>query len=208
MKESPGIKTRDREATCRRLTAAVGSLLSRKGFTGVGVNSLAREAGLDKKLIYRYFGGLNGVIEAFGKEGDFWPSALELAGGDAEKFQALSLEKRLGVFSREFIRALRRRPMTLKIMAWEMVVSNELTRELELVRERGILDFVERFFADEKDALALRSGMMLTGAAISYLLIRSEHIDVYGGLRLDSEEGWAQIESGIDAMIQGLVNRG
>jgi AcrR family transcriptional regulator len=202
------IKMRDREATCRRLTAAVGSLLARKGFKGIGVNSLAREAGVDKKLIYRYFGGLNGVIAAFGREGDFWPSPLEMAGGNAEKFAALSLEQRLTVFSRQFIRALRRRPMTLKIMAWEMVASNELTRELEAVREQGIMEFVAQFFSGEEAGPGLRTGMMLAGAAISYLLIRSEHIDVYGGLHLDSEVGWQEIESGIDAMIRGMIRLG
>ncbi len=199
---------RDRDATSRKLTAAVGSLLARKGFKGVGVNALAREACVDKKLIYRYFGGLNGVIAAFAKEGDFWPSALEMAGGNAEKFAALPIEKRLSLFSKQFIRALRRRPMTLKIMAWEMVESNDLTRELEAVREQGILDFMDRFFSGEKEAKDLQTGIMLAGAAISYLLIRSEHIDVYGGLALDSDKGWREIEQGIDAMIQGIAGSG
>ena len=198
---------RDREATSQRLITAVGSLLARKGFKGVGVNALAREAGVDKKLIYRYFGGLNGVIASFAKAGDFWPSALEMAGGDAEGFAALPIEKRLSLFSKQFIRALRRRPMTLKIMAWEMVESNDLTRELEAVREQGILDFVDRFFSGGAEARTLRTGIMLAGAAISYLLIRSEHIDVYGGLALDSEKGWQEIERGIDAMIRGMAGR-
>lgn len=207
MTVEPATKTRDRDATTRRITSAVGSLLARKGFSGVGVNALAREAGVDKKLIYRYFGGLNGAIAAFGKAGDFWPSSLELAGSDGEKFRALPLEKRLTVFSRQFIRALRRRPMTLKIMAWEMVASNDLTRELEAVREQGILEFLELFFSGEENARGLQTGIMLAGAAISYLLIRSEHIDVYGGLNLDSDLGWQEIESGIDAMIRGMVVR-
>lgn len=207
MKGQSEIKIRDRQITCRRLVAAVGSLLARDGFTGIGVNAVAREAGVDKKLIYRYFGGLPGLIEAFGQEGDFWPSALELAGGDLKQFSSLPSDQRLSVFSRQFIRALRRRPLTLKIMAWEMVEANELTRELEAVREERILEFFKLFFSQEEDPEKLQTAVMLTGAAVSYLLIRSGHIEVYGGLGLVSDKDWERIESGIDAMIQGLLKR-
>jgi AcrR family transcriptional regulator len=68
------------------LLSAVCSLLARKGFKAIGVNSVAREAGVDKVLIYRYFSGLPGLISAYGKEGDFWPLPLELAGGDLHGF--------------------------------------------------------------------------------------------------------------------------
>ena len=71
---APEAKSRDREATRTRLIGAVGTLLSQEGFKGLGVNAVAREAGVDKVLIYRYFGGLQGLIVSFGREGNFWPS--------------------------------------------------------------------------------------------------------------------------------------
>ncbi|HKZ16288.1 MAG TPA: TetR/AcrR family transcriptional regulator, partial [Geobacteraceae bacterium] len=58
--------SRDREATRTRLIQAVGALLARHGFTAIGVNAVAKEAGVDKVLIYRYFGGLPQLIAAFG----------------------------------------------------------------------------------------------------------------------------------------------
>ena len=217
MHVSSDIKIRDKAITSRRLISAVGSLLAREGFKGVGVNAVAREAGVDKKLIYRYFGGLEGLIAAFGKEGDFWPSILELAGGDLKAFSQLSLDDRLSAFSRNYIRALRERPMTLAIMAWEMVEKNELTRELEAVREQRIMAFFKMFFAAERPRSDYRSEsgsesgsdlqavVMLAGAAISYLLIRSGHIDVYGGIGLRTDEDWERVAAGIDAIIGGIV---
>ncbi len=197
------IKVRDKMITSRRLVSAVGSLLAREGFKGVGVNAVAREAGVDKVLIYRYFGGLEGLIKTFGREGDFWPSALELAGGDLKAFSSLTLEQRLSAFSRNFVQALRKRPLTLAIMAWEMVEANELTRELEAVREQGILDFFKMFFLS--DNRGLQGTMMLVGAAVSYLLIRSGHIDVYGGMGLATDEDWENIAAGIDTIIKGVM---
>ncbi|MCF8076906.1 MAG: TetR/AcrR family transcriptional regulator [Desulfotignum sp.] len=190
-----------------RLIASVGSLLAREGFKGMGVNAVAREAGVDKVLIYRYFGGLPGLIAAFGKEGDFWPSTLELAGGDIKRFAALSPDQQLKVFSHQFIHGLRKRPLTIRIMAWEMVEANELTRELESVREQGVLSFFQMFFSFDKNDPDLQTCIMLVGAAISYLLIRSGHIDVYGGISLETDADWQRIESGIHRIIQGLLEK-
>lgn len=205
MTKKQELKIRDKQITSRRLISAVGSILGREGFKGVGVNSVAREAGVDKVLIYRYFGGLQGLMAAFGKEGDFWPSALELAGGDLQKFSTLSLEGRLSVFSKNFILALRKRPLTQAIMAWEILERNDLTQELESIREQSIMEFFKLFFLRDKTPADLQTIVMLMGAAISYLIIRSTRIDLYGGIRLDREQGWAQIEAGIDTIIKGVL---
>jgi len=200
------IKIRDRQITSRRLISAVGSLLGKEGFKGVGINAVAREACVDKVLIYRYFGGLQGLMAAFAREGDFWPSALELAGGDLQKFSNLSLESRLSAFSKNFILALRKRPLTQAIMAWEILERNELTKELESVREQSSIEFLKLFFLQDKTHKDLQTIVMLMGAGISYLIIRSSRIDLYGGIHLDSEQGWRQIEAGIDTIIKGVLN--
>ncbi len=48
--------TRSKETTRLRLISAVGTLLARQGFNALGINAVAEEAGVDKVLIYRYFG--------------------------------------------------------------------------------------------------------------------------------------------------------
>lgn len=206
MTKKQELKIRDKQITSRRLISAVGSVLGREGFKGVGINAVAREAGVDKVLIYRYFGGLQGLMAAFGKEGDFWPSALELAGGDLQKFSKLSLEGRLTAFSKNFILGLRRRPLTQAIMAWEILERNNLTQELESIREQRIMEFFKLFFLRDKSRAELQTIVMLMGAAISYLIIRSAQIDLYGGIRLDKEQGWEQIEAGIETVIRGVLS--
>ncbi len=56
-----------REDTTERILAAGMELLEEDGFAALGVNTLARRAGADKQLIYRYFGGLDGVLQALGQ---------------------------------------------------------------------------------------------------------------------------------------------
>jgi AcrR family transcriptional regulator len=199
------MKIRDKQITSKRLISAVGSLLAKKGFKGIGINAVAREAGVDKVLIYRYFDGLPGLIAAFGKEGDFWPSALELAGGDLKKFSQLPLEKRLSELGTNFTRALRRRPLTQAIMAWEMIESNALTEELERVREKSIIEFFQMFFIEDQLRIDLQAIVMVIGAAISYLVVRSNNVDLYGGLEIGSDQGWQRIEQAISAICTSIV---
>ena len=207
MAKKQQLKIRDKQITSKRLTSAVGSLLAKKGFKGIGVNAVAREAGVDKVLIYRYFGGLEGVIAAFGKEGDFWPSALELAGGDLQKFSQMPLDERLSVFASNFIDSLRKRPLTQAIMAWEIIEPNGLTEELERIREQSIMEFFQMFFIKDQIQIDLQAIIMLIGAAISYLVIRSKNIELFGGLDLGSDQGWKRIEKAIETIAHGVLNR-
>jgi len=197
-------KPRDREATRARLIEAVGSLLAQEGFKGLGVNAVAREAGVDKVLIYRYFGGLQQLIAAFGREGNFWPSIKELAGGDIEDYHQLSVTEQLSHLSRNFIQAIRRRPITQEILAWEMIERNELTIELESVRENTMMNFFDMFFPSTDKGPDIAAMGAIIGAGVSYLVSRGRQISIYNGVDLQSEAGWQRLEKAIDTMISGL----
>ena len=172
----------------------------------MGVNAVAREAGVDKVLIYRYFGGLPGLMAGYAREGDFWPSLKELAGGDVASFIHLPLPERLERLTRNYIEAIRRRPITQEIMAWEMVARNELTEELEAVREANALKMMELFIPPAGEGPDLAPLVTMIGAALTYLVVRSRKIRWYSGLDLQSDEGWRRIEQGVREMVQGLLD--
>jgi len=200
----PDTKPRDREATRARLIEAVGSLLAREGFKGLGVNAVAREAGADKVLIYRYFGGLPQLIAAFGRDGNFWPSIKELAGGDVEAYSRLAVTEQLSQLSRNFMNAIRTRPITQEILAWEMVERNELTAELETIRENTMMNFFDMFFPATDTGPDIAAMGAIIGAGISYLVSRARQISIYNGVNLDTETGWQRLEQAMDTMIRGL----
>ena len=201
----PSSTVRDREATRQRLIQAVGTILARSGFTGLGVNAVARTAGVDKVLIYRYFGGLPELIIAFGREGNFWPTIEELAGCNMERYAQLPLEAKLQQLSRNFTQAIRNRPLTQEIMAWEMVERTQLTIELETIRENTMLRFFELFFPALQAQIDFNAIAAVIGSAVSYLACRSRKIQWYNGVDLQSDEGWQRIESAIDTIIKGIV---
>ena len=56
MKQSQKPKQiRNKEFTKRKLIDAVGEIFRTEGHTGLGVNKVAKRAGVTKKLIYDYF---------------------------------------------------------------------------------------------------------------------------------------------------------
>jgi AcrR family transcriptional regulator len=58
---------RNRDDTRSHILDAAITSLAEDGFAGFGVNSVARRAGYDKKLIYRYFDGMDGLVAAMGE---------------------------------------------------------------------------------------------------------------------------------------------
>ncbi len=65
--------TRDRFTTRALILESAAAIVSSRGVPALRINSLADAASCDKVLIYRYFDGLDGVLEALGAERMLWP---------------------------------------------------------------------------------------------------------------------------------------
>ncbi len=190
--------SRDREATQLRILAAVGVVLARDGFAALGVNAVAREAGVDKVLIYRYFGGLPELLREWGASGRFWPRVGDLLGERPKAFLALSAPERYARFFEHFVDALRARPLTLEILAAEIVEHNELTVILEAEREAWGEEASRLLAAREfKHRPELRGLTLLLIAGVQYLLIRSRSIRIFGGIDITADAGWDELKAAV-----------
>ena len=198
--------TDKKEETKKRLIQAVGRLLSKGGFKGLGVNKVAREAGVDKVLIYRYFNGMPGLVAAFSRTVDFWPGVDELMGAEPEKVKALPPDAQVAHFFKAYAAALRKRPVTQDILAWELLEKNELSEQLEYIRVRTILEYFDALDRIP-DAPVLSSIVILMGGAVNHLIIKSRIYPVVGGIDMRTRKGWKSIEQGIDLLLKGIFSR-
>lgn len=196
---------RNREQTTQRLLAAVGEVLARDGFAALGVNAIAREAGVDKVLIYRYFGGLPELLAAWGHSGRFWPTVDDLLAHEPGLMQ-LPTAERYARFFEHFIDALRARPLTLEVLAAEVQHRNQLTAVLEAEREAwgeqaarvvGGPEFAQR--------PEMRGVTLLLIAGVQYLLLRSRTIRLFGGLDLHQEAAWAELKASVRALALHML---
>jgi AcrR family transcriptional regulator len=82
---------RNRPATEDRIRSAAWRLLEREGLPSWGVNAVAREAGVDKVLLYRYFGGHEELLLHLLERHRFWPDPAALTTSGPRAFLRESL---------------------------------------------------------------------------------------------------------------------
>jgi AcrR family transcriptional regulator len=196
-----GTGRRDREQTRAKILAAMGRLLERKGSTGLGINAIAREAKVDKVLIYRYFGGISQLYRAFALEGNTFPGLEELAEGRLPEFPNLPLAEMAKVMILGFGRALRRRAITKEMLRWELQERNELTDTLAKERERQSLQWLG--LAPDLRGADLPAVASILVAGQVYLTLRAKTSDTYNGIDLHSQNGWKRIEDAV-ALLSDL----
>lgn len=184
---------KNREEKEKSILEAVGRIFLRDGFNGIGINSIAAEAGCNKVLIYRYFGGLQGVLEQFAQE-------FRLISVTEVKEE--SLEKSAEMVFHDQINKLRTTPLLREIMKWELVDKNPLTEIMAEEREATGLAILEALEGDgDIDVHALAA---VISAGISQLAIRADTVSHYCGIAIDSDEGWNRIEKAVYSIIKSL----
>jgi len=207
MVTNPAKTARDSDAMRARILEALGALILSAGLEGVGVNALARAAGCDKVLIYRYFGDLDGVYAAFAVSRDFWWSVEELTQGlDA---RSPSFAEALKILLRRHASSLRSRPVTLAVLASELTHRTPLVIALETVRERRSLELSAWIAArfSQPPGVDLEAVVMLFGVAINYLAVRAEKIRVMSGVAIQSDADWERILAAVDAIVDAVLRK-
>jgi AcrR family transcriptional regulator len=201
-------RSRNPAAVRARVLAALSAMIVRDGLSSVGVNALAREAGCDKVLIYRYFRDLEGVYQEFAEGYDFWWTVDELVQGiDPSRMPPT---RALQILMRRHAEAIRNRPTTLAILASELTERSSLVLALEEVRERRALELVswigQRF--ELPAAVDLPAISMLLGVAVNYLAVRARDVKVMSGVRIGAADDWERIFAAMDMLIAGVLPPG
>jgi AcrR family transcriptional regulator len=194
--------TRSRLQTEQRILDAVGTILLEQGYPAVGINAIARQAGCDKVLIYRYFGGFDELLLAFAETTILWWEVDEIISETAAECAEIALPEYLQTLLSRYVTALEARPMALEIMAWEMSTQNNLTNTLARIRgERG-MELVKRIRAFYHQPNIDIGGILgVFGAAINYLIIRTRK----QSQQYKTEEWW-RLQQTIAKLLQAYAD--
>ena len=165
---------RNRLKTEERILKAVETILLNDGFPAIGINSIARQAGCDKVLIYRYFDGLDGLLQAFAEITELWWQVDEIIPESILQTEQPTLSVILQTLLKRHVEALQAKPLTLEIMAWEMSEQNNLTVALARTRAERGMELVKKIRAFYHNPNIDIGGILgVFGAAINYLVIRT-----------------------------------
>ena len=194
---------RDRNSTQNAIIAAFERVLLRDGVAGLGINAVAQEADVNKVLIYRYFDDLPGLARRWSSSSAFWPSEQELIGNDLEAFAKLSVEDRVRTVMRNYFDAIRARPLTVELLAAELMNPTDITRALaDGMAKPGtaVGDFTRLDEADRDLREQVWKLTMLVNMITAYLAIRQRSNPIYFGHDLTTDESWAYFRATVDEL--------
>lgn len=190
--------TKSRINTEKKILKAVENILLNKGFSAIGINAIARTAGCDKVLIYRYFNNLEGLLKTFAEQHDLWWHVDDLINEEFVAQNNLSLF--LNELLKKHIQEIQARPLTQEIMAWELSDHNELTIALGRTRaERGMLlvKKIRSLFANPNIDIGGILGIF--GASVNYLIIRTRHLP-----KDKATEEWWRFEQSLSNLLKSI----
>lgn len=187
---------RDREETKTKILQAVGQVLATSGFQGLGINAIARVAGVDKVLIYRYFEDLPTLLKTFAQSGEYVGSLdrfLAQLGDD----QLSDWRSAMVMFVMTYAQLLHHNPLSQEIFRWELTEKNELTESLAVSREELIqagLAWVRQKYPEtiERDLESI-SAILLS--SVTYLVLRSRTRKTFLDIDFATSAGAAQIQA-------------
>jgi len=194
---------RDKERTKRRLIATVGKVLQKYTYAGLTITNIAKESGLNPKLIYLYFGNLDGLIEEYILEKDFWTGKLKTQFTElAENPKSLNAQDANDLFLLQFDSFLKDKSMQ-RIIHWEMGVKNKLLRKIAEDREevgKSALNLIANQFEDTDVDIQATLAIILGG--IYYLTLHAKNNgSTVGGIDINEDEGRERIENAIKRII-------
>jgi AcrR family transcriptional regulator len=201
MKVDEKIKKRDRERTKGKILKAVGEVIEQFGTEKVGVNLIARTAGVNKVLIYRYFESVDGLMEQYVKSGEYASTMgdeyIESINVTPPEDRAAAITKMMSIFLTD----LRERKATRDLLRWEIGTGKSMLSD---ARNQVATRLVDKIGAlpHYKDTNAL---IAFLTAGIYYMAIATDYREKMLDVDLQSDEGWKRIENVIESIILNIA---
>ena len=193
---------RNRAKTTQRIIDAFEEVLAERGLQAVGVNRVAERAGVSKVLIYRYFGGLEGLISYYIKMGRLYPNFAEPV---LEQLRPVNEEELSRIWHRQLtqlFRQFRNNKASRELLKANTIENDSVADVASKAQDEEITRLIGQFsFVNNVDNIAISA---VTVGAMSYLTLLADNDRTMAGIDLRSEEGWKRIEAAIKLIYTAL----
>lgn len=197
---------RNKERSKQQLLDAVDTLLVSKGFTALKVNDIAATAGLDKKLIYRYFGSKDNLVDEYIRSLDFWSNVKKddtrhdfSDGGREFTKQMLAEQFDYTADSKAF----------QKILLWGLYESRKSLKRVADDRESNgevlLTNITDPFFGEKAGLYRAVTAILISG--IYYLnMYAGVNGTTFCGIDLTTTEGKEEIKRALAVIVDLLYD--
>jgi len=194
---------KDKELTKQKLIRAVGEVVKKEGFQNLKISKIAKYAQVDRKLIYRYFGSLNYLVEAYILENDYWmvfsDKMKEML---ADKHFSSSEQLITEVLQNQF-KYFASQKETQRLILWELSVNSPLMRSIHNIRENLGQEFLE--MSDDhfkQGAVNFRAVAALLVGGIYYTVLHTVYNGgTFAGIDLDTQKGKDEISKALGQIV-------
>ena len=182
---------KDKEQTKRKLIDAVGIIVKKKGFEALRISKVAREAGVDRKLVYRYFGNLNNLTEAYITENDYWMLFSEHLKSLLKDLNPANSKLIITDILQELFRFFSSQKEMQNLIMMELKGSNEILHSIHNARESLGQQFLEMTDAHfEKSNVNFRAVSALLVGGIYYIILHTRSNGYnFADVNLKGEDG-------------------
>lgn len=195
---------RNKERSKKKFLDAVGKILRTKGYTALKVNSIAATAGVDKKMIYSYFGGIDGLIDEYIRSQDYWSKVTieeiekikpKLDDGGKSFMEEMLLSQFDYVYSSKEVQ---------KLILWRLSEPRKSLKKLTETQEQNG-EYIFKLLMDshfKNNAEHVRSIMAIMFSGLYYLnMYAAMNGSIFCGIDVDSPKGRDKIRKAISFML-------
>jgi AcrR family transcriptional regulator len=192
---------RNKERSKKKFLDAVGKILKTKGYAGLKVNDIAATAGVDKKMIYTYFGGMDGLIDEYIRSQDYWSNItmdhVPLNMNDGGK--ALTQEMLFSQFDYMF-----KNKEMQKSLLWRISEQRKsLTKLKDLQESSGEVLFSavsDPYFKEHAEDFRAIMAVLISG--LYFLNLDTVNGSVFCGVDVATEEGRDKIKKAVSFLVK------
>ncbi|MFD0795479.1 TetR/AcrR family transcriptional regulator [Mucilaginibacter litoreus] len=198
----------DKERSMQKLIDAVGVIIKTKGYTGLGPTNIAKCAGLNKKLIYLYFGSVENLIEIYVKGKDYWVAATGNAGELMEKNKGKNTKDILEALLVNQLDYFYQEEEMQKIVLWQISERTKIMYDVCEERERlgdKYFELADQELKNSSVDIRAIAGLLVGG--IYHMVLHAKSTDsLFCQIDVNQEDGKTRIKTAIKQILNAAYS--
>ncbi|KAA2223606.1 TetR/AcrR family transcriptional regulator [Chryseobacterium sediminis] len=195
---------RNKERSKKKFLDAVGKILRTKGHAALKVSGIAATAGVDKKMIYTYFGGIDGLIDEYIRSQDYWSKVTTDEVG--------KIQPRLDDGGKSFMEEMLlsqfdyvyKNREAQKLLLWRISEPRKSLKKLTDTQEENG-EYIFKLLMDphfKENAEEVRSIMAILVSGLYYLnMYAAMNGSIFCGIDVDTSKGREKIKKAISFLL-------
>tara|TARA_R110002096_G_scaffold410880_2_gene610736 strand:- start:35 stop:652 length:618 start_codon:yes stop_codon:yes gene_type:complete len=192
----------DKERSKQKLINAVGKVLEIKGYKGLTVTNIAKEAGLSRRLITIYFDSVDHLVETYVRNKDYWTSAIGRVEEMMNEKGSIDTKKMIDNILQNQLDYFYNNSEMQKLILWEISEKTKVMYDVCEERERlgsKVFELADKEFED-KD---IRAVSALLVAGIYYMVLHAKSTDtLFCEIDINQPEGMKRIKNAISLILK------